>query len=186
MATTEIVNTGDFEITSVPKEVCRVYDLIADAQRDYEMASDCALAAEGVFKFPFWAVLLGLPLWCIPSIIMIVLNQTVFKKKRVALEEEALNYLNSADGKMARIITPIPKKYLFLTCLEYAKELAATGRANTAPELYDRLDEQLHRWTVEAANNRILSTQLALNERMGQISSTSSIAAAASVLNLFR
>lgn len=101
----------------------------------------------------------------IPILLLVGIVLSIFYKIK------AKGYYASANKKMGEIRTFIPGKYLFETCIDYALELATTGRATTMPAMCDRLDEQLHRWEMEAKQDAMLSNQIAMRDELGKINS---------------
>lgn len=196
--TFELANPAD-----IKNELIRVNETLKSVSSEYNRAADLIEQSEKIkpaFQFPVWAIIVGFIVYLVPGAIMLIVNIVIKNSKGKAnqTEKERLtteaNYIvTEANHKLVTLNSPIPQKYLFSTCMEYALELYNTGRANTLPELYDRLDAQIHRWTLEAQNDKIMAQQLALNQQMSNVeasarsaSAGSGLAAAASIINLFR
>ena len=54
--------------------------------------------------------------------------------------------------------------------VEYLIHMIETGRVDTMKEAYDKLDEQLHRWTMEKLQKQQLDMQMEQNRQLREIS----------------
>lgn len=87
---------------------------------------------------------------------------------------EPLNEKIAADNAaIAEIIgrteTCIPARFIYANAVNYIRELIAAGRAKTLADAIDRLEEQEHRWEVEAQNNQMILEQKEQSARLRSI-----------------
>lgn len=52
------------------------------------------------------------------------------------------------------------EEYEIPMAVDYLIQIIQTGRVDTMREAYDKLDEQLHRWTMEKLQNQQIEIQL--------------------------
>lgn len=87
---------------------------------------------------------------------------------------EPVNEKISADNAaiqeiLARSESCIPARYIYANAVNYIRELIAAGRAKTLADAIDRLEEQEHRWEVEAQNNQMILEQKEQSARLRSI-----------------
>ena len=61
-------------------------------------------------------------------------------------------------------------EYAVPMSVDYLIQMIETGRVNTMNEAYDKLDEQLHRWTMEKLQKQQLDVQLEQSRQLKEIS----------------
>lgn len=100
--------------------------------------------------------------------------------------------VNMLLNQYANTIAVIPCKYWYPIATSYIFEVLQTGRATTMPMALDKLEEQLHRWNMEAAMQEALAYQITQTQILRNVQATSaasaaasSVSAAASVANFF-
>lgn len=85
---------------------------------------------------------------------------SMYKKNASKPINERINqdscYMNDI---LSRTESCIPTRYIYANGINYMKELIGSGRANTLAEAIDKLEEQEHRWGIEAQNNEIIRQQ---------------------------
>ena len=96
-------------------------------------------------------------------------SQTKFKsqyKYHIDLAEEAelnANYKHERITELvfnnAEAIDTLPIEYRFPEATGFLVRLFELGRANTLPEAYDKLEEQLHRWKMEDSMIQLIDGQ---------------------------
>lgn len=103
----------------------------------------------------------------------------VLDKEIASLEKELAEY----SEKNAEAISFLPEEYCFDMALEYMIKLLQTERAQTLPECYDKLEEQIHRWNMEEASAEMLQNQKSMQRDLDDIETSAAIAAEASVIS---
>ena len=76
----------------------------------------------------------------------------------------------------------IPEKYRYPLAVHYIMELFETGRAETLPVAFDKLEEQIHRWNMEAAMQETLAVQVQQAQMLRSIQASSATSAAANTV----
>ena len=77
----------------------------------------------------------------------------------------------------------LPDEYWYPLATDYLVKMVATNRANTLAEVLNLYDEQLHRWRIEEAYDKMHEQQRAQYELLRSVKTNSRIGAAASVAN---
>lgn len=90
--------------------------------------------------------------------------------KKISLRKKKENELNALLKKYEESYAPVAKKckrlllhreeYEIPMAVDYLIQIIETGRVDTMREAYDKLDEQLHRWTMEKQQNQQIEIQL--------------------------
>ena len=68
---------------------------------------------------------------------------------------------------------------------EFLVEVIQTGRATTLPIAFDKLEEQIHRWNMEAAMLQTLNLQMAQAEALRKIEINTTASVVADIADLF-
>lgn len=93
-----------------------------------------------------------------------------YKKKFSSPVNEKISADNAAIQEiLARSESCIPARYIYANAVNYIRELIAAGRAKTLADAIDRLEEQEHRWEVEAQNNQMILEQKEQSARLRSI-----------------
>ena len=100
------------------------------------------------------------------------------EKQRLCDEME--DELNAILKRYQEKYTPVAEKcerlllnkdeYAVPMSVDYLIQMIETGRVNTMNEAYDKLDEQLHRWTMEKLQKQQLDVQLEQSRQLKEIS----------------
>ena len=77
----------------------------------------------------------------------------------------------------------LPIDYWYPMATEYMVKAVQTKRANTLGEAIDKFEEQLHRWKLEEANDKMVNLQQQQTAHLASIKTSSKISAAATVAN---
>lgn len=77
----------------------------------------------------------------------------------------------------------LPDEYLFPEATGYLVKITQSGRAVDLNQALMMLDEQLHRWKIENANEAILAQQQMQTQSLKGIRRSSAVSAAANVIN---
>ena len=93
--------------------------------------------------------------------------------------EKAEDELNALLKQYEESYRPVAKKckgllfhreeYEIPMAVDYLIQIIQTGRVDTMREAYDKLDEQLHRWTMEKLQNQQIEIQLYQCRLLAQI-----------------
>ena len=109
-------------------------------------------------------------------------------KKAEEYEKKSQEKFNSANmlvKEYAKELRIIPQKYWYPMATEFLVEVVQTGRATTLPVALDKLEEQIHRWNMEAAMQQALNLQIAQTEALRRIEINTTASVIADVADLF-
>lgn len=166
----------------IMKELENMYPAVKEASDMFTRANEIQFEADCIKIFSAKAIMIGLLFYALPGAIMMTVNRKR-KEKRQNLYNEAFALRQKAEQISLKISSPIPEKYRFEAAIEYAYELCQTGRANSLPELYDKLDEQIHRWQMLSQNEELIRNQQETNSRLVRVESEAKSAAFNSALS---
>lgn len=126
------------------KVIIKNLPVIKEASDVFTRANEIQFEADCIKNFSAKAIVIGLLFYTLPGVIMMTVNRK--RKKRQNMYNGAFALRQKAEQIESGISSPIPEKNRFEATVEYAYELCQTGRVNSLPELYNKLDEQIHRW----------------------------------------
>ena len=100
--------------------------------------------------------------------------------EKQSLCDEKEDEFNAILKRYQEKYTPVAEKcerlllnkdeYAVPMSVDYLIQMIETGRVNTMNEAYDKLDEQLHRWTMEKLQKQQLDVQLEQSRQLKEIS----------------
>lgn len=99
------------------------------------------------------------------------------------LAEDRRNGVEQLINQYGSVIAVIPEKYRYPIATSYIVELFETGRATTLPMALDKLEEQIHRWYMEAAMEEAVVYQMNQAAALKKVQTNSAVSAAANTVS---
>lgn len=118
--------------------------------------------------------------WCLPCGVKQHKKQ-VEEYTRLARERD--DTFKALISKYSNEIAVIPEKYRYPMATNYLVELFQLGRATTLPVAYDKLEEQIHRWNMEAAMQKTLAYQMYQAQVLRNVQKNAAVSAAANTVS---
>ena len=119
-----------------------------------------------------------------------MLYSTVLLAPKLAAYENRMEEAQKQEAEGQKILQEheeelvfLPGDYLFPEATGYLVKITQSGRASDLNQALAMLDEQLHRWKIENANEAILAQQKMQTQSLNGIRKSSAVNAAANVLN---
>lgn len=125
-------------------------------------------------------IVLIIGMWCYP---FKAKEHQAKSEEYAQLAEDRTNSIDLLIDQYSDVITVIPEKYRYPLATNYIVELFQTGRATSLPVAFDKLEEQLHRWNLEAAMQEALAYQMCQTEALRKVRSNSAVSAAANTVS---
>ena len=157
----------------------------AKSKKKWRIWAPLIALVAGFFQFSIFSPILAIivAIICIPAC-----NPKKQIQKAEEYEKNAEEKLNSANmliQKHADDLVIIPQQYWYPMATNYIVELFRTGRATTMPIALDKLEEQIHRWNMEAVMQQTLANQMVQTQMLRNIQVNTATSVAADVADLF-
>ncbi len=139
----------------------------------------------------FFAIKNSLLMMCIWILLSCIIDIRVFNAFNTAMSknEDYQKFCRASKKELeagqkilndnANAISFLPDDYFFPRATEYLVKVVQMEQASTLGEAIDHLDEQIHRWKIENANDEILRRQQEQSEMLKNISRSSAVTASA-------
>lgn len=174
--------TREMNRNDIARDLKNMYPETVKADELYNKAREIEYKGDkGSMYHPIWLIVICMPFG--GAGLLLLLSNLYYKKKHDKYYAKAAVVRQEADEIINSIESMIPVKYRFSAAVEYGYELCETGRINSLPELYDRLDEQMHRWNLENQNDVLIQNQRETNARLGRVEANTTVSAVSNVFS---